>query len=272
MNLSRLLFVFLIITVLLTGCLDDGTVPSDVEEPDSAERPSSTQSPDTEGHETSTEDTNSQDETSESETPFDLSGDYAVVTSVTDGDTFDIRFSDGNSDTVRLLGVDTPEVYSEVSPEEFGGANEACLDTWADRATSFVERRVEGQNVQLEYDENEGRRGYYDRLLAYAYLDEVHLNYQLVRQGYGRVYTDSEFRMKDRFLEAEQTAQEQERGLWGCERSNNPTGSDSPEETPEEDMDCDDFETQAEAQEVHETHTGHGLDADGDGIACEALP
>jgi len=38
----------------------------------------------------------------------------------------------------------------------------------------------------------------------------------------------------------------------------------------DEDMDCDDFKTQAEAQEFHETHTGHGLD--GDGIAYESLP
>lgn len=37
-------------------------------------------------------------------------------------------------------------------------------------------------------------------------------------------------------------------------------------------MDCDDFETQEAAQEFHETHSGHGLDGDGDGIACESLP
>jgi micrococcal nuclease len=192
------------------------------------------------------------------------------VTRVVDGDTFDISFSNGTSDTVRLLGVDTPEVYSEVSPEEFGGANEACLDTWADRASSFVERRVEGQNVRLEYDEDEGRRGYYDRLLAYTYIDDVHLNYQLVSQGYGRVYTDSEFVMKNKFLDAEEEAREQERGLWGCDIQ---SSSDANDNTyTGEDMDCDDFETQAEAQQFHETHSGHGLDGDGDGIACESLP
>lgn len=37
--------------------------------------------------------------------------------------------------------------------------------------------------------------------------------------------------------------------------------------------DCDDFSSQAAAQAVHEQSGGaHGLDGDGDGIACEALP
>ncbi|MCA9366052.1 excalibur calcium-binding domain-containing protein [Candidatus Kaiserbacteria bacterium] len=41
---------------------------------------------------------------------------------------------------------------------------------------------------------------------------------------------------------------------------------------------CDDFSTQSEAQEVYDTcHTAdnpdrHGLDRDGDGVACQSLP
>ena len=43
------------------------------------------------------------------------------------------------------------------------------------------------------------------------------------------------------------------------------------------DRNCDDFATQAEAQafflsEGGPTYDPHGLDADGDGIACESLP
>lgn len=39
------------------------------------------------------------------------------------------------------------------------------------------------------------------------------------------------------------------------------------------DMDCSDFSTQAEAQEYYEVQVGDpdGLDADSDGLACEAL-
>lgn len=38
------------------------------------------------------------------------------------------------------------------------------------------------------------------------------------------------------------------------------------------DADCDDFSTQAEAQQYHEQHGDDNLDGDGDGIACEGLP
>ncbi|WP_123533911.1 excalibur calcium-binding domain-containing protein [Halosimplex salinum] len=39
------------------------------------------------------------------------------------------------------------------------------------------------------------------------------------------------------------------------------------------DYDCDDFSSQRAAQEVYEESNGaHGLDGDGDGVACEHLP
>lgn len=43
------------------------------------------------------------------------------------------------------------------------------------------------------------------------------------------------------------------------------------------DVDCDDFDTQEQAQKFFEKHGGpredpHGLDSDGDGRACESLP
>jgi hypothetical protein len=38
------------------------------------------------------------------------------------------------------------------------------------------------------------------------------------------------------------------------------------------DRDCDDFDSQAAAQSYHEEVGGSGLDGDGDGVACEALP
>jgi len=266
--MRRLAFLFLLLfAAALTGCVDNATETSDPSE-------NNVDNVTEQGNGGRTTSEADESKPSGQETTNGRgTGETVTVTRVVDGDTFDISFSNGTSDTVRLLGVDTPEVYSEVSPEEFGGANKACLDTWADRASSFVERRVEGQNVRLEYDENEGRRGYYDRLLVYTYIDEVHLNYQLVRQGYGRVYTNSEFTKKARFLDAQDEARAQERGLWGCDtQSGSDTSGTRDNAYTGEDMDCDDFDTQAEAQEFHETHSGHGLDGDGDGIACESLP
>ncbi|MDZ7689183.1 MAG: thermonuclease family protein [Halobacteriales archaeon] len=256
----RLLILLLLVTVALAGCVGQ-TGPDGVEEPDTGEEVPSTESVDS-------------DNTTSSSS--ELSDDTAFVTYVKDGDTFDVEFPDGSTDTVRLVGVDTPEVYSEVSPEEFGDANAVCLDDWADEATSFVKRRVEEQNVRLKYDVNEGRRGYYNRLLAYAYVGDTNLNYELVEQGYARTYMDNSFTMKQKFLEAEREARAQSSGLWGCDTTESGAGDNTEDESDGTytggDMDCSDFETQAEAQEFHETHTGHGLDGDGDGIACESLP
>lgn len=47
-----------------------------------------------------------------------------------------------------------------------------------------------------------------------------------------------------------------------------------PTDPPAQDLDCSDFATQEEAQAVldQDPSDPHGLDADGDGIACESLP
>ena len=69
------------------------------------------------------------DTASPSSTPSETT---ALVTDVVDGDTVDVRFPDGSADTVRLLGVDTPEVHVENDPAEFEGvpdteAGRTCL-------------------------------------------------------------------------------------------------------------------------------------------------
>ena len=52
------------------------------------------------------------------------------------------------------------------------------------------------------------------------------------------------------------------------------SGDDSGNSGGSDDLDCEDFDTQAEAQEVYEEDTSdpYGLDADDDDEACEALP
>ncbi|WP_070365125.1 thermonuclease family protein [Halodesulfurarchaeum formicicum] len=143
-----------------------------------------------------------------------------TVTEVVDGDTIDVRFADGRTDRVRLLGVDTPEVHVENDPAEFEGvpdtaAGERCLRAAGENATTFVESRVADSTVRLEFDPLSDRRGGYDRLLAYVYLNETNLNYQLVETGHARVY-DSEFTMRGEFYAAERDAQAATRGVWNC--------------------------------------------------------
>lgn len=145
----------------------------------------------------------------------------AVVTHVIDGDTVDVRFADGSTDTVRLLGIDSPEVDGRNQPDEFEGvpdddAGRRCLATAARRATAFVERHVAGATVTVVVDEAADRRDRYDRLLAYVVLENgTDLNYRLVESGNARVY-DSTFARSDRFYAAEAEAQAAGSGLWQC--------------------------------------------------------
>jgi endonuclease YncB( thermonuclease family) len=97
----------------------------------------------------------------------------ALVTRVIDGDTIEIRYLNGTADTVRLLGVDTPEVSGDVSPEEFEGipdteAGREHLREWAERADAFAREELSGTRIQVVTDPGADRRGRYGRLLAYV--------------------------------------------------------------------------------------------------------
>jgi micrococcal nuclease len=146
----------------------------------------------------------------------------ATVVDVVDGDTLDVRFADGSEDTVRLLGVDTPETYADNSPGEFEGvpetdAGRACLADWGERATAFAEDRLAGQTVVVETDAEADRRGGYDRLLAYVTVEggEESFNRALLVDGYARLY-DSEFTERDAYAATEDAAMANGTGLWAC--------------------------------------------------------
>lgn len=118
----------------------------------------------------------------------------ATVTDVVDGDTMDIRYSEGEADKLRLMG-DTPEKYGNVNPDEFEGVpntstDRECLKSWAYNASSYAER-LDGENVTLKRDGAQDLRGDYGRLLAYIYTNETSssFNYRLVKNGYARSTT-----------------------------------------------------------------------------------
>jgi len=143
-----------------------------------------------------------------------------TVTAVVDGDTVQVAYENGTSDTVRLVGVDTPEVHTENDPAEFEGVPEtdagaSCLRGAGTNASSFAKQHLLGETVGLAFDPNVDRRGYYDRLLAYVVVDGMLFNYRLVETGQARVY-NSEFTRAEQFYAAEETARFERHGLWRC--------------------------------------------------------
>ncbi|WP_363466181.1 lamin tail domain-containing protein [Halogeometricum borinquense] len=146
-----------------------------------------------------------------------------TVTEVVDGDTMKVKYTNGSRDTVRLLGVDTPEVYGSNTPDEFEGvpdteAGAACLGTAGENASAYAKARLSGQEVSLVFDETADRRGYYGRLLGYVYVDGQSFNYDLIETGHARVY-DSTFTERERYQTAEKDARTAGRGLWSCAES-----------------------------------------------------
>lgn len=208
-----------------------------------------------------------------------------TVERVIDGDTMEVRFPNGEVDTVRLLGVDTPETYGQSDPEEFEGIPDDTegadwLAEWGDRATAYATEELADQEVRVAVDPEADRRGSFGRLLVYVYTDDGEsFNRALIDQGLARMY-DSQFSERPAFEDAEAGAQHEDVGLWGFEGSSEEPsaddggGTESPPTGDTGDLDCADFETHEEAQEVYDEDPSdpHRLDADGDGVACETLP
>ena len=226
---------------------------------------------------------------SSADTPNDMDEQTATVTRVIDGDTIEIEYANGTEDTIRLLGVDTPETtLSRVDPDEYFGipdttAGRDHLFEWGERASALADNELAGEEVEIVVDPESDRRGYFGRLLAYIYVDGENFNERLLADGYARMY-DSQFSMREDFREVEAEAQDDEVGLWDydgpteAESSGDDSTGDEEVDVPpvpaDGDYNCGDFDTQEQAQYVLEDESGdpHGLDRDGDGVACESLP
>jgi endonuclease YncB( thermonuclease family) len=150
---------------------------------------------------------------------LDPAGEYEVdVVEVTDGDTMDVVIpdQDGIEETVRVVGIDTPETGStDERIEEYEGiTDEPALKDLADQATGYAEDHLAGETLTLSFDENEPARGDYGRLLGFLELpDGTVYNRQAVADGWARVYS-SGFGDHDDYWDAEDAAQADGKGIW----------------------------------------------------------
>lgn len=144
----------------------------------------------------------------------------ATATEIVDGDTVRVRYANGSRDTVRLLGIDAPEISGGTNPAEFTGvpdtaAGRACLEEWALRAATAAGERLTARRVGLAFDPNIDSRDDYGRLLAYVLVGNETVNLALVAGGYARVY-DTPFTRRSRYRAAQTRARRNGTGLWTC--------------------------------------------------------
>ena len=138
------------------------------------------------------------------------------ITRVIDGDTMDVRFEDGTTDRVRLLGVDTPETNAPNKPNEYGDITDLkCLTKWGDKSDDYARSVLDGKEVLLVFDEKAGERGYYGRLLAYIEIDDYDFNESLISRGYARIYEEGTSSREERYLSEQNRAISAGKGLWG---------------------------------------------------------
>ncbi|MFQ6108511.1 MAG: thermonuclease family protein [Candidatus Aminicenantales bacterium] len=131
--------------------------------------------------------------------------DRCRVIAVYDGDTIRVRFKNGLSRKVRLIGIDAPETGAKGEKERFK----------AFMAKRFTFFHLFGKEVKISYDwEIEDK---YQRLLAYVWTDGEDLfNTFLLREGFAKALQHIPFRedYRKEFILAEQEAHKRGKGIW----------------------------------------------------------
>lgn len=138
---------------------------------------------------------------------------------VVDGDTLKVLYQ-GKKESVRLIGIDTPE--TKVNPRakkesQRTGQDLNTILAMGKEATRFVKTLVnQGDHIRIEFDVQKRESSKYGRLLGYVYLPNGKmLNEEIVKAGYANLLTiPPNVKYQDRFLKAYREAREGRRGLW----------------------------------------------------------
>ena len=126
------------------------------------------------------------------------------VTRFVDGDTIRVDMN-GAEETIRMVGVDTPETHKPSTP----------VQCYGPAAAAYTKRVIAQQRVRLVSDSLSTDRDRYNRLLRYVYLtDGTNFNQRLISEGYGFYYPHFPFTKSDEFASAQREAQAAKKGLW----------------------------------------------------------
>ena len=135
------------------------------------------------------------------------------VVTVVDGDTIKVSLA-GKTESIRLIGVDTPETVHPSKP----------VEPYGPEASQYTKTNLEGKTIWLEFDVEERDR--YGRLLAYAWLNKPlsdskteaqtsMFNALLLLNGYAQISTyPPNVKYVDYFTQFQEEARNTGRGLW----------------------------------------------------------
>ena len=136
-----------------------------------------------------------------------LTGYYKVIR-VYDGDTITIQTPIGTTPSLRLVGVDTPEINASTLAEK----NRALA------ARDYLRNLILNKHIFIVFEKSETTldgigRGPYCRPLSYIFIRDTHanrnifVNLEIVWQGHGTKYFKYDFAYEDFFRLNQATAQ-----------------------------------------------------------------
>jgi len=112
------------------------------------------------------------------------------VNRVIDGDTLVC-----NNETIRLLGIDTPEKG----------------EPFSEQATDFL-KQVEDKEIETLRDwDDEGK---YYRKLRYIFYENRLINIEILENGLGKAFMTEDLKYEDKLLKAEKFAKDNCLGIW----------------------------------------------------------
>lgn len=143
---------------------------------------------------------------------------YYSVVRVVDGDTI-IVWKDGEDITVRLIGMDTPEVVDPRKPVECYGPE----------ASAEGKKLMTHQDVRLVPDPSQDEYDKYGRMLAYVYLPSgLFYNEFMIAEGFAHEYTYKKaYKFQKEFRAAQASAKAAQKGFWSPATCNGNTGINS---------------------------------------------
>lgn len=132
--------------------------------------------------------------------------DEVRVLYIVDGDTIKVSIG-SKTETVRLVGIDTPETKKPGSP----------VECWGPEATLAMSRLVSGKTVTLTYDKTAGDRDRWGRMLRYVSVGNKDVGLALINSGAAEAYAYKNQRYSKRasYENAERRAKTSKRGMWG---------------------------------------------------------
>ncbi len=126
---------------------------------------------------------------------------------VVDGDTLLVSIGT-TTEYVRLIGINAPEENKN---------NNTPPECFAEQASEYLRSLTKNvKELSLVFDESQGKRDKYDRLLAYVLLpDNTDLGEVMIQEGFAEEYTYKKYyARRDLYRQTEEKAKNEEKGVW----------------------------------------------------------